>query len=305
MIGTIFNIQHFSVHDGTGIRTVVFMKGCPLRCKWCANPESQHIGPEVAWSSAKCIDCGNCLMSHRDAVEFEGGRIVPVRRISRGEAEHICPAGAIHVLGEERSVPEIIDIVERDVIFYENSEGGLTLSGGEPLTQIGFTLALLKEAQKRHIHTAIETTGFSSYQNLRSVAECLGQLIYDIKVFDEHIHMEQTGVSNTVILENFRRLMGEFPDLPTLVRTPVIPGINDNPDEIAKIVRFIKPYPNVSYELLPYHCLGEPKYEALGREYPMGKASLRDEEFNVLKFFAEREMSSEKNIRSANNKNDS
>jgi pyruvate formate lyase activating enzyme len=295
MKGAVFNIQHFSVHDGTGIRTVVFLKGCPLRCQWCANPESQSIEPETAWSKAKCIDCGNCLLSHKDAVKYVDERIVPLRKIYSDEAERICLAGAIMVWGEDRSADEIIDIVERDVIFYENSGGGMTLSGGEPLMQMEFTLALLKEAKKRHVHTAMETSGLASYQDLQSAAAYLDQLIYDIKLFDSGKHEEFTGASNKTILANFCRLMSDFPHLPTLVRTPVVPNVNDNTDELRQIVDFVKPYANVSYELLPYHRLGEPKYEALGREYPLGKVSLDNETFKRLKTFVEMGINSEKN----------
>ncbi|MDR1070283.1 MAG: glycyl-radical enzyme activating protein [Gracilibacteraceae bacterium] len=289
MTGIIFNIQRFSLHDGTGIRTVVFLKGCPLRCEWCANPESQLSEPETAWSAAKCIGCGHCLTGG-GAVKWEGGRVVPLRRLSGAEAERLCPARALQVFGEERSVADIIDIVERDMIFYENSEGGLTLSGGEPLTQPAFTAALLREAQGRHIHTAMETGGLADYQALRSAARHLDQLIYDVKIFESRLHQERTGAGNRVILENFRRLMDEFPRLPTLARTPVIPGVNDNEKEISDIASFIRPYPNVSYELLPYHRLGEPKYEALGRVYPMGKAALDAGRFKQLQIFAERRM---------------
>jgi pyruvate formate lyase activating enzyme len=288
--GIVFNIQRFSLHDGTGIRTVVFLKGCPLRCPWCANPESQRREPETAWSAAKCIGCGDCLRTGAGAVKREGGRVVPLRRLSGAEAERLCPAQALQVFGEERSAADIIDIVERDMIFYENSEGGLTLSGGEPLTQPAFTAALLREAQGRHIHTAMETGGLADYQDLRAAARHLDQLIYDIKIFDSRRHQEQTGAGNQAILENFRRLMDEFPRLPTLARTPVIPGVNDHEKEISDIIDFIRPYPNVSYELLPYHRLGAPKYEALGRAYPLGKRALDAGRFRRLQIFAERRM---------------
>lgn len=289
--GTVFNIQSFSVHDGPGIRTVVFLKGCPLRCPWCGNPESQSPHCEVAWSAGKCIGCGNCLSTLPDAASKEpNGRITVHGELTRSQAEWVCPTGALHVLGEEKSVREVLDLVEKDRIFYSNSEGGMTLSGGEPLWQRDYTLALLQEAQARHIHCAMETTGFADFAVLHAAAKRLDFMLYDIKTMDDAKHRKYIGSGNRLILENFKLLKAEFPSLPVVVRTPVIPGFNDSREDIGAILDFLASYPDVQYELLPYHRLGEPKYEALGRPYPMGRVVLNAERMQSLKKLAERRM---------------
>lgn len=264
-VGTVFNIQRFSVHDGPGIRTVVFLKGCPLRCKWCANPESQKGEIEVAWTKSKCIGCKKC----------EG--------TDWSEIDKICPSKARHTIGYETTVENILSEVDKDSIFYGDEEGGLTISGGEPLMQYKFTYQLLKGAKELGINTAIETTGFSSPGNFIKIAGKLDYLLFDIKTLDNRIHQEVTGVSNEVILDNFTLIRKSFPDLPVHVRTPIIPRVNDNEEAIKNIYEFIGNCRNVRYELLKYHRLGEPKYESLDREYPMGKVVLDNEVFDELK----------------------
>lgn len=263
--GTVFNIQRFSVHDGPGIRTVVFLKGCPLRCRWCANPESQERKKELAWTKSKCIgckSCENCDLSHVDI---------------------ICPTKAKHFIGEEKTVEEVLSKVDRDEMFYSNLDGGLTVSGGEPLMQPEFTFALLSEARRLGINTAIETTGYAAYPVFQKIAGQLDYLLMDIKTYDKDLHKTHTGVSNEIILENFKRIREEFPNLQMQIRTPVIPGINDSEEELQKIHDFLRPYDKIKYELLKYHRLGESKYESLGRDYPMGEVSLSDERFQLLR----------------------
>ena len=257
--GIIFNIQRFSVHDGPGIRTVVFLKGCPLRCKWCANPESQHREIEEAWTKSKCIKCGECKKGNT------------------------CPTNARHTIGYEATVKEVLAKVDRDAIFYGDEEGGLTISGGEPLMQPKFTYHLLKAAKENGIHTAIETTGFGDTGDFIKIAGKLDYLIMDIKTLDDSVHREVTGVSNARILDNFSLIKRSFPNLPIHVRTPVIPGVNNDEKVIAQIHDFIGNCNNVRYELLKYHKLGIPKYESLKREYPMGDAKLDDELYERLK----------------------
>jgi pyruvate formate lyase activating enzyme len=196
--------------------------------------------------------------------------------------EDVCPAQALTVVGEKKSVREILDVVEQDAVFYRNSYGGMTLSGGEPLMQPDFSETLLKEAGKRHIHRAIETTGFAVYPNLERVFENLDLILYDIKLLDEEKHRRFTGVSNKMILENFDRMRRQFPQKPVCVRTPVIPGVNDTVQEISAIRDFVKQYPNTSYELLKYHRLGESKYHSLGRTWRMGDAELSEETWQRL-----------------------
>lgn len=290
--GVIFNIQHFSVHDGPGIRTIVFLKGCPLRCRWCANPESQKVCCELAWSARKCINCAHCTQTLPEGIVSRSpDGMLSVRHnaaFSQQQISKVCPSGALHILGEHRSVGEIIDIVEKDAVFYANSEGGMTLSGGEPLIQSEFALALLREAQERHIHCAMETSGHVSWEVLESAGAFLDYVLYDIKSMDGERHRAQTGVSNELILKNFQKFCFKYPEIPILVRTPVVPGFNDRNEDISAILDFIEPFPNIHYELLPYHRLGEPKYTALGRTYPMGKATLDEAVMKELQSLTER-----------------
>ena len=192
--GRVFNIQRFSVHDGPGIRTVVFLKGCPLRCKWCANPESQNGDVEVAWTKSKCIGCGKC------------------KGADWSEIDKICPSKARHTIGYETTVEQVLSVVDRDGIFYGDEEGGLTISGGEPLMQHKFTYQLLKGAKELGINTAIETTGFAAPEKFIKVAGKLDYLLMDIKTLDNNIHKAVTGVSNEIILDNFTMIRKSFPN---------------------------------------------------------------------------------------------
>lgn len=288
--GIVFNIQHFSIQDGSGIRTTVFLKGCPLSCLWCANPESQNLRPELTYSRKSCINCKSCLQQDIDQIvscdEAGNVKIHPEKAKNVSHYGDLCPAQALTVMGERKTVKEVLDTVEQDAVFYKHSFGGMTLSGGEPLLQDDFSAALLEEAKKRHIHTTIETTGFSNYSNVQKVFSKLDSIIYDIKLIDEEKHKKYTGVSNRLILENFRKMREEFPETPVLVRTPVIPGINDTEEEIAAIRDWIRPFPNTSYELLRYHRLGEPKYEALGREWKIEAKELKEEKWQQLQKIA-------------------
>lgn len=289
--GIVFNIQHFSIQDGNGIRTTVFLKGCPLSCLWCANPESQCARPELTYSKKSCINCKSCFhqdIDHIVSCDADGQVQINLRQAKNiNHYGELCPAQALNVMGERKTVKEVIDTVEQDAVFYKHSFGGMTLSGGEPLMQADFSAALLEEAKKRHIHTAIETTGYSSYSNVQKVFSRLDSIIYDIKMMDEKKHKKYTGVSNGLILENFQKMREEFPKTPVLVRTPVIPGINDSEADIRAICDFIQPFPNVSYELLKFHRLGEPKYEALGRRWKIEARELDEKKWERLREIAE------------------
>jgi len=282
--GTVFNIQKYSVHDGAGIRTLVFLKGCPLRCRCCSNPESQSPHPELVYNSGKCLTLEKCTMCLEAcapaALTRADDALVHVDRDrcdSCLECADTCPAGALNVYGEIRTVDEVLTSVEQDGVFYSRSGGGMTLSGGEPMFQPEFTLALLREARARRIDTAMETCGHCDWEALEQVCRNLNSLLFDIKSLDPDRHRIFTGVSNERILANFARIAEVFPELPVLVRTPVIPGFNDSEQDIAAIVELLEDRPAVSYELLPYHRMGTPKYGYLGREYPLGDAVLDDE----------------------------
>lgn len=292
--GYVINIQHYSVHDGPGIRTLVFLKGCPLQCKWCSNPESQRSTPELAYNVNKCIgtkECTKCLDSCiYGAIKKADNKNVWIDRSlckDCHECADKCPSKALSVFGKLMSVNEVIKIVEEDSAFYSRSGGGLTISGGEPLRQPNFTLELLKEAKKRRVNTAIETCGHTDWSSLEKSCAFLDTILFDIKCINNDKHKEFTNVSNEVILNNFTKLCEKFPNIPKLVRTPIIPGFNDSEEDILEIVNFIKEKPNVNYELLPYHRLGQPKYEYIGKKYLMGDVKLNEEKMNLLKEIAQ------------------
>lgn len=292
--GYVINIQHYSVHDGPGIRTLVFLKGCPLQCKWCSNPESQRNQAELAYKINKCIgtrECTKCLEAcHSGAIKkSEDNKILIDRNLCEGchSCVDSCPSKALSVFGKLMSVNEVLKIVEGDSIFYSRSGGGLTLSGGEPLQQASFTIELLKEAKKRRINTSMETCGYTDWHSLENACEFLDTILFDIKCINEDKHIEFTKVSNKIILSNFIKLCERFPSTPKLVRTPVIPGFNDSEEDILEILDFIKGRPNVNYELLTYHRLGQPKYEYIGREYPMGDVKLDEEKMKLFKDIAQ------------------
>jgi pyruvate formate lyase activating enzyme len=288
--GLVFNIQRYSVHDGPGIRTIVFLKGCPLACRWCSNPESQSNAPELAFNANKCIGgaaCGLCRQACPQAAvklvadgKIEIDRLKCVTCFSCVDA---CPAKALHIFGNSMTVDEVLKAAEADGVFYGRSGGGLTLSGGEPLAQGSFTVALLKEARRRRMNTAMETCGLGDWAVLAEAAKYLNTIIFDIKTIDAQKHKEYTGAGNEAILANFTRLCEEFPALPKLVRTPVIPGFNDSEGDIAAIADFLAGRPNVDYELLAYHRMGQPKYRYLDRDYPLGDSKLDDDRFKSLK----------------------
>lgn len=273
--GIVFNVQKFSVHDGEGIRTLVFLKGCPLHCPWCSNPESQHYAPERAYNSMRCLTaavCGRCAKAcPTGAVSVVDGLILFDRAKCTGcnACVRACPSGAQTVYGERQSVEQILSRVEEDDVFYARSGGGLTLSGGEALTQPDFALALLREARRRHIHTTIETCGHYPTEVLDAACRSLDALIFDIKSMDSERHRKATGVGNEQILRNARYAFETFPDLPILIRTPVIPGFNDTEEDILRIREAVPLRPNIRYEVLTYHRMGQPKYAYLGRPYAL------------------------------------
>ncbi|HHG8774425.1 TPA: glycyl-radical enzyme activating protein [Raoultella planticola] len=279
--GWVFNIQPYSLHDGAGIRTVVFLKGCPLRCTWCSNPESQRRFPELAVAGGKCLGsarCGLCLeRCPAAAIRFteERGIQVDRQRCERClECVPRCPTKALHAFGQALTAGEILAAVAEDNIFYTRSQGGLTLSGGEPLMQWRFAQKLLGEARRQRLNTALETCGYGSWRALANLARYCDAILFDIKSLDDAAHRRATGRSNRRIRENLLLLRRHFPRLPVHVRTPLIPGFNDSRAAIADIVDFILAIPLVSYEILPYHRLGRDKYQLLGREYAPGEAQL-------------------------------
>ncbi len=288
--GIIFNIQRYSVHDGPGIRSIVFLKGCPLTCQWCANPESQHRQPELAYNDYKCIgtsECQYCLtICPAGAIQKNQDKIRIDRKLCTNcdLCADSCPSKALNMYGKSMSVNEVLDTVEQDSIFYSRSGGGMTLSGGEPLLQADFATELLKEAKRRRINTTIETCGYADWEKVEQVCQYVDNILFDIKSMDSSKHKEFTGVPNEKILDNFQRLCNRFPNTPITVRTPVIPGFNDTEQDIVAILNFIKGIPQVRYELLGYHRLGEPKYIYLGKDYLLsGVKPMAEDRLAVLK----------------------
>lgn len=273
--GTVVDIQHFSTHDGPGIRTTVFLKGCSLRCKWCCNPETIARQPELGFNRKRCVgasDCGRCLpVCPERALNVEADGLIQVnwdRCTDCGRCVDVCPSKALHSFGREMSVSEVLAEVESDSAFYGASGGGITLSGGECLLQPEFSAALLKAARRRGISTAIETAGNVPWCSMAEVLPYVDTVLHDYKLTDSAAHKRWTGADNKVILANFRRAYVEFPDVRFVARIPLIPGVNDDLEHIDAVLDAIAPYPNVvELELLPYHRFGDSKYRLLGRVY--------------------------------------
>ena len=274
--GIITNIQSFSTHDGPGIRTVVFLKGCPLRCAWCCNPETQHPGAEMGLAPDKCeASCTRCLSRcPAQALTKKDGRLVPDRQAclscaplaeGRPPCEAACPWEVFVPYGMKRRVADVLDEVEKDAPFYRYEQGGLTLSGGEALFQPDFALALLREAKGRLLHTCLETCGLVSAEVLSEACRNLDYLLFDVKTLDPDDHKRATGADNALILENLAMVRRKFPSLPIKVRTPVIPRFNDNETMIARIAAMLRDLGVREYELLTYHAYGTSKTVSLGR----------------------------------------
>lgn len=267
MTGTVFNIQRFCVNDGPGIRTTVFLKGCPLTCAWCHNPESKSPRPELFYDADQCVSCGRCVsLCPQKAHLMENGRHQLRRescvRCMTCAGTH-CPALA--AAGETRRAEDVMAEVLRDRPFYQASGGGMTLSGGEPFFQEAFALKLLRLAREAQVHTCVETCGFAPLSLLEQAARWVDLFLYDIKLTDPALHRQWTGVSNDRILENLRALdkMGAK----TVLRCPVIPGVNDTPAHfqgVAKIANSLTYLQEIHLE--PYHPLGVSKARRLGRE---------------------------------------
>ena len=267
--GVIFHIMRFSLHDGPGIRTAVFFKGCPLSCWWCHNPESQNSEPEVLYSAERCRLCGDCAATcPHGAIERTGERMT-VNDNCRLCATCVdaCGAEARSVAGRTMTVSEIVAEAERDLVFFDESGGGVTFTGGEPFAQPELLEALLHTCRARRIHTTIETCGAAARESMLRIAGLADLILYDLKILDAARHRMYTGAGNRNILENLEALVAA--GRPVTVRIPIVPGVNDGAADVRAMCDYLSELRVRRVDLLPYHAAGAEKYRRLGREYRM------------------------------------
>jgi pyruvate formate lyase activating enzyme len=278
--GKIFNIQKYSIHDGPGIRTTVFLKGCPLNCIWCHNPESQSQEQEVLFYSRRCIGCGKCMeVCKQGAIYLQEGTMHYDRDkcTSCGSCTAVCYSKARELAGDLVDAKYVMKQIEKDRIFYEESGGGVTFSGGEPLMQPELLLELLKQCKEREIHTTIDTCGYASTDVFTDISKYTDLYLYDLKLIDDEKHIKYTGVSNKLILDNLKTVskLGKR----IFIRIPVIPGINDDNENIAATAEVIKNTLGIEQvNILPYHNIAVDKYNRLGRPNSLMEIKVPTEE---------------------------
>ncbi|MDO4556372.1 MAG: glycyl-radical enzyme activating protein [Lachnospiraceae bacterium] len=283
----IFDVQKFSIHDGPGIRTIVFFKGCPMHCEWCANPESQVYCPELLVYPDKCISCGKCVEVCESGcyISGEDGTVVFDRTncTSCGKCAEKCYAKAHILSGEYMTVDEIKEEVDKDIVFYKNSGGGITFSGGEALCMPEVVAELAKYYQEQDVNTAIETCGFAPWESFEQVLPYLDLVMFDLKIMDDEKHIKYTGESNKQILENLRNVCAL---VNTVIRIPIIPTINNSKEDIDAFGEFVSTLKDHVHmiHILPYHSYGLGKYKALGREYTLSDIEApSDEQMEEIK----------------------
>lgn len=287
---TIFNVQKYNMYDGPGVRTLVFFQGCPLRCKWCSNPEGLERKPQVMMKSNSCIDCGACVSVCPVGIHkmSDGGKHEVDRTITCigcRKCQEACNVSALTIVGETKTISQLLEIIEEDRTFYETSGGGVTLGGGEVLMQPEAAVNLLMVCKQEGINTAIETCGYAKLESVRKVAAFTDLFLFDLKHIDPERHFQLTGVRNELILENLKELLHSRFNVK--IRMPLLKGVNDSQEEIGKVIEFLKPFRNYKnfkgIDLLPYHKMGVNKYKQLGKEYPLeGDPSLTDDDLSKI-----------------------
>ena len=274
LTGLINDFQRFSIHDGPGIRTIVFMKGCPLHCSWCANPETISSRPEIMLIPHNCIGCGKCLqVCPVHCLRESNERITTLDRNSCllpscSACQQVCYANAINISGRYMTVDEVMTEVMRDSEFYERTGGGVTFSGGEPFAQPGFLMELARSAKAGNLHTAVETCGYVSWNILSPILAFLDMVLFDIKHMDPEMHQQGTGANNQLILANLKRIAAT--GMPLRIRLPLVPGFNDSVENVRETASFIATFSNLeALDILPYHRMGEPKWGQLDQSYAL------------------------------------
>jgi pyruvate formate lyase activating enzyme len=267
----IYNIQRFSTHDGEGIRTMIFYKGCPLRCEWCSNPESQDFEPSVMFNARLCRNLGDCLKAYPSAITqtSEGIVIDRSRIVNPGNLRNLCASGAITVIGENKSVPELLREIEKDIPFYRNSHGGVTLSGGEPLSEGPELEELLSELKKRMIDVMIETSLHVRWENIERTLGLVSTYLVDLKHTDREVFLKYTMGDLNIILSNLEKLVSLNENI--IIRIPVVPGFNHTFADMKAIIDYTASLKKITeVHFIPYHSLGAGKYKMLGLEYTFG-----------------------------------
>ncbi len=267
--GLIFDIKRYAIHDGPGIRTTVFFKGCPLRCQWCQNPEGQESTPEIMVRSERCVEeCQDCVSQCPKGAISKDGEVILVDQSKCdfcAKCSEVCVYEAIDIIGREVEVQDVVDEMEKDRIFFDESGGGISFSGGEPLMQLDFLSALLEEVKKREIRITVDTCGYAPFDVFDRIRENVDLFLYDIKIMRDKKHKEYTGVSNQIIIENLRKLSEKGANI--AIRIPIIPGVNDDEENIQSIAKFLLSLDNIKHiNLLPFHRGGIEKYKRLGKK---------------------------------------
>lgn len=274
--GWVFDIQRYSINDGPGIRTTVFFKGCPLTCLWCDNPESQYSFPQLLFFDSLCTKCLNCVKVCPTGASSSNsnGNIHIDRNLCKafGTCVEACLSKARAISGKLMTVTEVFEIIKQDELFYRNSGGGVTASGGEPTSQSEFLLELFKKCQEYGFHTTLDTCGYVEWRVLGRILRYTDLVLLDIKNMNTQKHIELTGVDNSLILENAKRMVEQ--EKPIRIRVPLIPGCNDSEENIKATCEFVKTLGLREVDILPYHPLGAKKYRSVGREYGLSYASL-------------------------------